>query len=112
MKATFSPGLQKAAATNPSLKSIISKGVKQDITNPLRKVTSTMAQKGALKGAAVGGTFYGLTKGLESGSEKYKTYASNKTNKEIGAVASSVPDEVIKKGVEDDMTALSAKMKS
>ena len=110
MKATFSPGLQKAAATNPSLKSAISKGIKQDITNPLKNVTSSMARKGAIKGLKTGGAFYGLNKGIEYGTGKYQNYAANKANKEIGTVASAVPDEVIKKGVEDDMSALSSKM--
>ena len=110
MKATFSPGLQKAAASNPSLKSVISKGIKQDITNPLKNVTSTMARKGAVKGLKTGGAFYGLNKGIEYGTGKYQNYAANKANKEIGTVASAVPDEVIKKGVEDDMSALSSKM--
>lgn len=110
MKATFSPGLQKAAATNPSLKSVISKGIKQDITNPLRKVTSTMARKGAIKGAAVGGAFYGLNKGIEYGGEKYKNYASNKSSQEMGKLASSVSDDVIKQGVEDDMGSLLSQM--
>jgi hypothetical protein len=110
MKATFSPGLQKAASSNPSLKSVISKGIKQDITNPLKKVTSTTARKAALKGGAVGGAFYGLNKGIEYGAGKYQTYAANKSSQEMGKLATSVSDDVIKQGVEDDMGSLLSQM--
>lgn len=110
MKSTFSPALQKASANNPSLKSIISKGIKQDITNPLKKVTKSMARQGAIKGAKVGAGFYALNKGIEYGGEKYKDYVSSKSNQEIGKVASSIPDDVIKQGIEGDMNNLLSQM--
>ncbi len=110
MKATFSPGIQAATKANPSLANVVSKGIKQDITNPLRNVTSSMAQKGATKGLKVGGAFYGLNKAMEYGGEKYKNYAANKSKSEMSKLASAVPDDAIKQGVEADMGGLLSQM--
>ncbi len=110
MKATFSPGIQAATKANPSLANVVSKGIKQDITNPLRNVTSSMAQKGAIKGLKVGGAFYGLNKAMEYGGERYKDYATNKSKSEMSKLASAVPDEAIKQGVEADMGGLLSQM--
>jgi hypothetical protein len=110
MKSTFNPTLQKASVNNPSLKSIVSKGIKQDITNPLKQVTKSMARQGAIKGAKVGTGFYALNKGIEYGADKYKNYSANKSNQEIGKVASAIPDDVIKQGIEGDMGNLLSQM--
>lgn len=110
MKATFSPALQKAAVANPSLKSVITKGISKDIVNPLKNVTGAMARKGATKGLAWGGGFYGLQKGMEHMADKRKDYAAKKQSEDLGKLASAIPDETIKQGIEDDLSALDAQM--
>ena len=97
-----------------SLGGMIKKGIKTDITRPLNRALAGKGPKSisraAATGLAVGGGFYGLTKGLEAGAEKYQAYNQNKKSGEVAKLAQAVPDEVLKKGIDDEFTSLMTQM--
>jgi hypothetical protein len=112
MKTIFGPAATKAGvAGSEGLGTVIKKGLKQDFVKPFKDITSKSLRKSATKGLAVGGGMVLATKGIEKGVGMYAEKQKSKSEEAMKSLASAVPDDTIKQGIEGDMSDLLNQMK-
>lgn len=112
MKTIFGPAATKAGISgSEGFGTLVKKGLKQDFINPIKNVTSKSLRQASSKGLAWGGGMALATKGIEKGGEVYADIQKSKAEKFTKQLASSIPDDQLKQGVEGDMIDLLNKMK-
>lgn len=87
-------------------------GLKKDFVEPFKGMTVKSAKDAALKGVRWGAGTHLLNKGIEKGAKLYADYkgVGQPSPEDYKQIASAIPDDTIKQGVENDMNDILKQM--
>lgn len=100
----FAPAATKAGVPGAEgLGKLVGTGLRKDIINPLSQATGKTLRGATVKGLAAGGAVVAAEKGISKGAAAYADYQKKNIDREKLVLANTIPDDMIKQGIDSEM---------